>query len=70
MTIKIAGMTEWDLLKLAKSGAEAEIKDTCQIIADNSISSGRIADLRELIQKYDVIYAALDELRHRKEETP
>lgn len=67
MNINIEGMTEYELLKLAKIGAEAEIKDTCQLIADNSISSGRIADLRELIQKYDVVYAALTELRHRKE---
>lgn len=68
MNINIKGMTEYDLLKLAKSGAEAEIKDQCRYIADNSASHVSIDTLRWLIQKYDVVYAELDELRHSKEE--
>lgn len=40
MNINIKGITEYDLLKLAKSGVEAEIKDRCRFIADNSASHG------------------------------
>lgn len=68
MNINIENMTEYDLLKLAKLGAEAEIEDECQLIAGDCASRRRIDTLQGLIRQYDVIDAALDELRRRKKE--
>lgn len=70
MKIDINCMTEYDLMKTAKRGVEAEIEDRCQYIAENSARHGCINTLRDLIRKYDAITAVLDELQHKKEAIP
>lgn len=58
---------ESELLKLARDGVFAEIKEECEYVAKDGVCHENIVRLKLLIQQLDIIFAAVDELRHRKE---
>lgn len=68
MNINIEGMTEYDLLSLARDGIVSEIEKECQYIAENCASHRSICVLQKMLRKYDMVDSALDELRHREED--